>query len=139
MLNNKELTDIEWTTCWMAIRYAMNRQSIASATLPADLVKEYWYRWSDYQKEMIVNDLKSNYEDNSFGRKPFGNENIDKPNWMKFWKACDTKNHFTAIGIDDISYTVFETNGRIYPLKSYINEPHNEIFFPKENIKEIIK
>ena len=62
--NNKKrpLSSIEWDTCWMAIRYAMNRRTAASASLPTELLAAYYDRWTDGQKEMIVRDLWENLE-----------------------------------------------------------------------------
>jgi len=41
------LSDFEWTCLWMAVRYAMNRQTIASATLPQDIIKNYYSRLNE--------------------------------------------------------------------------------------------
>ena len=48
------LSDFEWTCLWMAVRYAMNRQTIASATLPQDIIKNYYSRLNDGQKKSII-------------------------------------------------------------------------------------
>lgn len=127
----KPLSEIEWTTCWMAIRYACPRQTIASATLPSDLIKAYWNRWTVGQKKMIAQDLKRFLETES----SFGNKNIDEPIWNKFLSACDIDNHETVELIDGTSCVVFEANDRYYPLDEYVKKPHAEIYVPIENIK----
>ena len=60
--NAAPLSTVEWDTCWMAIRYAMNRRTAASASLPTELLAAYYDRWTDGQKEMIVRDLWENLE-----------------------------------------------------------------------------
>ena len=138
MKNNKRLSTIEWTCLWMAIRYSMNRQTIASSTLPQDIIENYYTRLSENQKESIVTDLKRN-EDNygSIGQ-AFGNEIIDRPDWIKFWKALDDNSHYQVELIDNTTCTVFNANGKIVPLDKYIKQPYCDYFIPLENIKKII-
>ncbi len=59
----KSLTEIEWTTCIMAVRYAMNGQTISTSYLPPMLVEAYWKRWSDGQKQFLADDLRHNQEE----------------------------------------------------------------------------
>lgn len=80
MKANKPLSSIEWDTCWMAIRYACGRQTIASAMLPRDLIDAYYDRWTDGQKQMIAKDLRNYLETHEY----FGSKNIDHPEWMRF-------------------------------------------------------
>jgi hypothetical protein len=128
MENTTRLSEIEWTCLWMAIRYAMNRQTIASATLPNDIITNYYHRLSDSQKKSIVKDLKGN-------EGGFGNPQIDKPGWMKFWAALDEINHYEVELIDNTKCTVFEADGKIIPLHKYIDEPYNNHFLPVENVR----
>ena len=65
----------------MAVRYAMNRQTIASATLPQDIVMNYYHRLNDGQKKSIAKDLKE-HED-AFEGQAFGHKEIDRPHWIK--------------------------------------------------------
>jgi hypothetical protein len=134
MKKNNTLTDFEYTLLWMAIRYAMNRQTIASATLPIDIVENYYKKLSPHEKESIVIDLKRNIEENN----KFGDPNIDNPVWMKFMNSLDEKTHQEVELIDNTKRTVFYANGRIYPLDKYLENPYQEIFIPEENIKKII-
>ena len=120
----------------MAIRYAMGRRTIASSTLPADLVGAYWTRWTVDQKQAIVSDLQREFE--FFGDEAFGDRDIDKPHWMKFWRALSSESHFLVECVDGATHLVFEFNERIYPLDAYIKAPNMEIFLPKENIKRVI-
>lgn len=137
-INTKPLTDIEWETCWMAIRYAMNRQTIASSLLPYMLIQAYWTRWTDDQKRTIYRDLKSN-EDyytslKSAGESAFGNKDIDRPIWLKFMEACNIDNHWWY-GYEDRQVLVFQANNRLYPLEEYIKNPANEIFIDEKDLK----
>ena len=134
-MKTKPLTDCEWTTCWMAYRYSMNSQTIATSTLPGLLITTYWHRWSDNQKRMIARDLKSNEKEYSDrNKKAFGDETIDRPTWLKFMAACDIDNHYTVRCKDGNEYVVFEANGRKYPLTKYIKNPCYEIWCPEEMI-----
>ncbi len=87
------LSSIEWNTCWMAIRYAMSRQTISSTSLPGELVESYYHRWTVDQKMIIAKDLRAEearVAKVSDGRtKAFGNSRIDRPKWLKLWRACD--------------------------------------------------
>lgn len=131
------LSDFEWTCLWMAIRYAMNRQTIAAATLPQDIIKNYYTRLSANQKQSIVKDLKNNEEDWGFSRKAFGHEEIDRPHWIKLWKALDENCHYQVELIDGTKCTVFEANGKVVPLHKYIEEPYHNYFVPLENIRVV--
>lgn len=133
MEKNKKnpLTPIEWDTLWMAIRYAMNGQTIATASLPPDIIKAYYHRLTEEQKVRICEDLKRNIE--RWGK--FGNPNIDDRIWMKFWYALDVTKHKEITAIDDTKHIVFEVLYRVYPLAQYVENPHREIDMPVENIK----
>jgi hypothetical protein len=138
MKKDNRLTDVEYTTCWMAIRYAMNRKTIASATLPEMLVKAFFNRLTEGQKAQIVKELAKNEEEClewSNGKSGgFGHIDIDRPHWMKFWKALESETHWIALLSDNIQVRVFEANGKVYPLDKYVTSPHQEIYIPQENI-----
>lgn len=127
------LSDFEWTCLWMAVRYAMNRQTIASATLPQDIVMNYYHRLNDGQKKSIAKDLKEN--EDAFEGQAFGHKEIDRPHWIKLWKALDETCHYQVELIDGTKCTVFEANGKIIPLHKYIEEPYHNYFVPLENIR----
>lgn len=95
--NTAPLSEVEWDTCWMAIRYAMNRRSAASASLPTELLEAYYFRWTARQKEMIVRDLRDNLESlkswNESDKAYFGDKKIDHPNWMRFLLTLDESTH----------------------------------------------
>lgn len=95
--NTAPLSEVEWDTCWMAIRYAMNRRSAASASLPTELLEAYYFRLTSRQKEMIVRDLRDNLENlkswNESDEAYFGDKNIDHPNWMRFLLTLDESTH----------------------------------------------
>lgn len=129
------LSEIEWTTLWMAIRYAMNRQTIASATLPEDVIKAYYHRLSEGQRKSIVRDLADNEEmfSRMDGHSAFGSPTIDRPHWLRFWYALDDNRHYQVKLTNGEEITVFDLEGEIIPLQKYIEEPHRNWFVPKEN------
>lgn len=134
-MENNPLNSVEWTTCWMAIRYAMNRHSIASISLPHELVKAYGERWSEVEKEMLSNEIKKDLhvvsEEDGFWS--------DSRTWLKFASYLDIKSHYKVKGIDNAVYDVFDAGDRVYPVSEYVNNPYHEIDLPKENILEIIR
>ena len=113
--NTQPLTAVEWDTCWMAIRYAMNRRTAASASLPTELLAAYYDRWTDGQKEIMARDLRDHYDD--FGC--FGDKNIDHPRWMRFMLTLDQKTHYMVTASDGkTTETVecIEFEGKYYPI-----------------------
>lgn len=108
----KSLSSVEWVTCWMAIRYAMNRQTIASASLPRELLSAYYDRWSDGQKEIIARGLREHYDD--FGC--FGDKKVDHPEWMRFLLTLDEHTHKIVTTTNDQNIECIEFEGRYYPI-----------------------
>lgn len=115
----KPLSEIEWTTCWMAIRYAMSRCSAASASLPGELLAAYFYRWTDAQKRAIVRDLRNHLDDvkcwNDTDEAYFGDKNIDHPIWMRFLLTLDRAAHVEVTLESGRKVEAFEYEGRFYP------------------------
>jgi hypothetical protein len=70
-MTENQLTYIEWTTLWMSIRYAMNRETIASSSLPEMIITNYYSRLSDNQKQSIVNEKQYNSIQNFVSFIPF--------------------------------------------------------------------
>ena len=133
---SSRLSDFEWTLLWMAMRYAMNRQTIASATLPEDIMSNWYKRLTNGQKQHIAKELKDNEEDmERMGYTAFGHKDIDRPHWVKLWKCLDESSHYEVELIDGTKCKVFEANGQIIPLEKYIEEPFRNYFVPAENIR----
>lgn len=137
--NPKPLTDIEWDTCWMAIRYAMGRMTISSATLPRDLCAAYFDRWSDNQKKAIVRDLRQHLQDvarwNGESSAFFGDKNIDHPEWMKFLLTLDSACHCRVVDDEGKEHIAIKFNGRYYPL--YWWKYTSGTFFNQDKIKKV--
>lgn len=138
----KPLSNVEWDTCWMAVRYAIGRQSIACTMLPRDLIKEYWYRWSIHQKQMLVKEVER-YEEESkrLYDKSYSSwveNNIDRPVWIKFMNALDEHNHKMAKLKDGTEYRVFFVGEITYTLDDYIKNPYSEVYIDKADINEYI-
>lgn len=127
---SEPLSHLEWTTCWMAVRYAMGRQTIAAAMLPGEIIKEYYHRFSNIQKEMLIKELKRYVEEN----KHFGNLKIDNIHWLKFLSCLDISAHFNVLLKDDTTLLCFETLGVIYPLSEYFERPYNTFYIPEEMV-----
>lgn len=95
--NTAPLSEVEWDTCWMAIKYAMNGRNISTASLPNELLSAYYYRWSAGEKRQIVRTLYDNLDElkRIYGpdKAYFGDKNIDHPNWMRFLLTLDESTH----------------------------------------------
>lgn len=133
---SSRLSDFEWTLLWMAMRYAMNRQTIASATLPEDIMSNWYIRLTNGQKQQIAKELKDN-EDymQRMGYSAFGHKDIDRPRWIKLWKCMDESCHYEVELVDGSKIKVFEANGQIIQLDKYIEEPFKNYYVPFENIR----
>jgi hypothetical protein len=131
-MNKNLLSDIEYTLLWMAIRYAMNRQSISCVMLPSDIVKNYWYRLTDNQKISIYDDIENHLKYDYF--------KIDY-SWLKFSQACNIKGYFNIKILEsnkiDTCFTCTNERGekRIYSLNTYIKQPSHEISYIEDKIK----
>jgi hypothetical protein len=113
----------------------MNRQTIASATLPEDIMVHWYKRLTNNQKQQIAKDLKDNEDDmKRMGHSAFGHKDIDRPHWIRLWKCMDESCHYEVELIDGSKIKVFDANGQIIPLEKYIEEPFNNYFVPSENI-----
>jgi hypothetical protein len=115
----KPLSEIEWTTCWMAIRYAMGGRSAASASLPGELLAAYFNRWTAAQKRAIVRDLRQHLENiklwNDTDEAYFGDKNFDHPIWMRFLLTLDRSAHVEVTLESGRKVEAFEYEGRFYP------------------------
>lgn len=129
----EKITSFEWDLLWMALRYAMNRQTISCSMLPGDIIKNYYHKLTADHKKSIVRDLRQNLKEH--GENAFGHPNIDRPTWLKFLYALDTDTHYKVNLIDDTECVVFDLDDKIIPLHMYIDFPHNNHFVPEENIK----
>lgn len=130
------LTDFEWTLLWMTLNYSMNRQTIASATMPGYIMTNWYKRLTGFQKKRIAKLLGQNEEDmERMGYSAFGDKEIDRPAWIKFWMCMDESSHYEVELTDGSRMKVFEANGQIVPLDKYIEEPFINSYVPRENIK----
>ena len=121
------MTEFEFDLIWMAMRYCMPRQTIASATFPTDVVMEYWDALGPNRRERLYNDLVRYIG----GGGEFGNPKIDAPIWFKFMSALNEKEH-VEMTVDGVTFKAFQANGRWYPLKEYLETPSHEIYVPDE-------
>lgn len=120
------LSDIEWTTLWMACRYAYTRQTIASTTLPREIIMEYYYRMTEQQRRQLAEDITRELD-------TWGSQ-IEN-SWKKFAVAMNSDNHYSVTAIDGSHHTCFRFNDRVFPLKSYLANPSVDTFIPEENIR----
>ncbi|OAV66470.1 hypothetical protein Barb6XT_01927 [Bacteroidales bacterium Barb6XT] len=130
-----DVEQFEFTLIRCAISYFCHRGTIASASFPAELIENRYDKLAKQQKNILLSDLKYEADrTNNF----FGHNDCDNNAWQKLLSSLDEDNHYNVRLIDDSVDTVFEMNGTIYPLQSYLKQPHRGIFIPKENIIEHI-
>jgi len=140
----------------MAISYACGRQTIASSSLPGEIIEERYEFLSDEQKNIIVSDLQEylNHLKNNNTEPVFGNPTIDNNTWLKFMTALDKSKHKEVELTNGETVTVFRTTSLrghwneeekinkysmeevVYPLESYLKDPHREIFIPETSLKQ---
>lgn len=125
------VTENEWTLIWASLRYFLGRETIASATYPQMIMKNYYHRLSDAQTKSMYEDIKRHFD--LMGG--IGNEIIDKPIWLKFAAALNTIDHIEYELKTGEKIMCFEANNKIYPLDKYISDPHCEIWIKPSSIK----
>jgi len=127
------LSDFEWNLLWMALRYALGRQSIACATLPDDIIINYYSRLTDQQKQQLSQEVKDYIERcERMNHPPFSHE---REHWIKFMKALDVSQHFEVETTEWGTVTCFEFDDYKIPLDKYIERPFILSFIPAGNIK----
>lgn len=129
------LTNIEWTTCWMAIRYAMGRQTISSSSLPTDLVKAYGMRWTANQMDKIYGDLSDHMKLHS----AFGNKDVDDPEWTKFMNFLNYREYLDVVLVNGEEYRVFKNRDTYFLVDGYLERPDRCWYLKESEIVEKIK
>lgn len=132
----KPLSDYEWTLVWSSIRYFMGRQTIASATFPADFVKNTYPRLSTDQKKMIYRDLNNHF--NQWGH--FGNKDIDSPVWERLMGLMDDDNRFMVVAegnnVERQTIECFKVGDTFYGVEKILEEPHHNWYIPTDFVIE---
>jgi hypothetical protein len=149
----KLLDSFDFEMLRMAIHYACPRQTILSASFPADVIKYRYHVLTKEHKQVIVADLKAYLQRSTNGI--FGNPNIDDKPWRKFMHALNENEHFQVVfkspALEENSTAIvfrclvtqyeWDEEARInkevtremtYPLDSYLEQPQHEIFIPTE-------
>jgi hypothetical protein len=130
------LSDIEWTTLWMAVRYAWDRETIAAVTLPEMIISNYYYRLSTMQKKALYDDLFREF--NIFGDDIYNKGALNKKSWLKFFMAIGGSETQTVVtDVTGKEHNGFYVDDRFYPLESYLQKPYGETYLPEENILNI--
>jgi hypothetical protein len=100
----------------------MNRHTIASATLPAEIIKNSYSKMSEDQRKQLhrmLNDELDNQDE------------IDKPIWEKFKCFLDDENRF--IGKSKTGYRgeleVFKCDEKFYVVDDYLESPFKGSFY----------
>jgi hypothetical protein len=131
------LTSIEYDTMWMAVRYASGRNTIASASLPYEIIESYWERLTDGQKLQLYNDINDEIEDCEKWEK---NEGIslkcDEP-WYQFRALLDNTNRYLVTAKDGKKtekITCFEYKDKFVPISEWIKNPYIFVYVAPECI-----
>lgn len=127
-----KLSNIEWTTCWMSIRYALGRRSAASASLPVDLLAAYYDRWTSDQCYAIlceIRDYRSKYGPS------IGDPAIDDVEWTKLEKTLDSNCH-VGVDINGSFVSGFLYKEGFYPISSGWVWWERNTYFPVSEFKD---
>ncbi len=119
---------IEKTLIWMAIRYAMNRTSIASLTLPGEIMASYVDElsnrsWADGLLTGLVRDINRDYGGNpDYENKAFPDDL--RGAWFPLVCWLDGSNRFKVLLVDPISKEQIEKiclrcDHRFYPIDTF--------------------
>jgi hypothetical protein len=132
---SSEITFIEQTLIWMASRYAMSRSSIASATLPKDIISKYGERLNVDQKKLMLRDILEAVTDRvrfskielQDGYRMLENIELLTPEWMKFASWLDDTNEYIVTA----RYT---EDGSSWITSEQICFRHDSKYYIKNNI-----
>ena len=132
---NEPLSLVEWETCWMAIKYAMNGRNISTVALPKLMLKAYNDRWSEIERQQIVKLLRDNLEEieQRTGKTAyFGSEDIDHPEWMKLLLTLEKSSHKELTFRNGEKHLAIQFGKKWYPLDWY--KYWNEIYYNSDLI-----
>jgi hypothetical protein len=116
----KQLSEFEHILLWMATRYAVGRTSIASAMLPADIIRNWGNLLTERDRKLMFRDIVEHFDDRIRFAKGEPTEDIDQNSWIKFASWLDETNRYTVEAeIDGKSETheCFLFMGRYYPVR----------------------
>lgn len=142
------LSDWEWTTLVGAWRYYEFRNTIASASFPAQIVSRYWLgkMFTNCARTRIAHQF-AEIDHGKNGEADWkGQPECDRVPWSKFYAFCAAwRDGFLkavcTVGGKRRAVVCFEceTTGRLYPVAEYIRNPDAECFLDREKVIETIK
>jgi hypothetical protein len=143
-IEKTKLTDWEWTLVWSSMRYFMGRQTIASATWPADLIKNYDTYFTQGQRDMIYRELNQYFNEYS----AFGNPDIDSEHWERLMHYMNKDNRYLVQAkykekgetIED-AVICFKHKDVYCSVEKYAESPYHNWYMVPEyitNVREII-
>ena len=134
------LDELDFKMIRMAILYACPRMSIASATLPLEIIQNRYKLFTNEHKQTIITDLNRylDYVSESGQRaREFSNSTHDDKLWKKFLSFLDENTHYEVIGSDDKSYKTFLVDDIHYSFERYIENPWIDSYILGTEIKSI--
>jgi hypothetical protein len=130
---NKPLSDFERLLMGFSIRYAIGRSSIASQSLPADILKHFYDRMTEDQRIAEAKDVEREVQlCKSFRKLPSSYDEFEV--WEKFSLALNSENHCTVVATDSSEHICFKYKDEYYPLKRYIANSYVKCTIPAEYI-----
>jgi len=135
------LDEFDFIMLRMAILYACPRMTIASATLPEDIIKYRYKLFSFIHISQILLDLNNylNWVEENFKCGRRFSESFDDKIWKKFLAFLDETTHFDILGNDDKTYKTFLCDEVYYSYDRYITNPYIDCYISPENIVKITK
>jgi hypothetical protein len=130
------LDEFDFTMLRMAILYSCNRMTIASATLPLNIIKNRYNLLNDEQINTILCDLNGylDWHEKTFknGRK-FSSSNYDDNIWKKFMSFLDKTTHFDILASDEKTYQTFLHDNLYHSINNYIGNPYIDTYIEPTN------
>ena len=142
------LSEWEWTTLVGAWRYYEFRNTITSASFPAQVVERYWQgkMFTNFARTHIARQF-AKVDHGANGEADWkGQPECDRIPWAKFYAFCKAwydgflKAVCTVNGKRrDVVCFKSETTGRFYPVSKYINNPTLECCLDEKAVKTITR
>lgn len=139
----------EWTTLVGAWRYYEFRNTIASASFPAQIVERYWQgkMFTNCARTCIANQF-AKVDHGANGEADWKSQpECDRIKWAKFYAFCNAwcdgflkAKVLTAYGnLREVVCFKSETTGRLYPASKYVNKPTLECYLDEKAVKTITR
>jgi hypothetical protein len=135
-MDYKILDEFDFNMLRMSILYCCNRMTIASATLPLNIIKTRYNLLNDEQINTILCDLNGylDWNEKTFKNgRVFSSSNYDDKIWKKFMSFLDKTTHFDVLASDEKTYKTFLHDNLYHSINNYIGNPYIDSYITPTN------